>query len=146
MQQCMVTLDVTRAREIWRHVAPHLPPVKSDSDMLATLHLARTQSEVVNDKLRAWSHRWLLERGMPSGLPDHMRPSAERMYPRKAESVGISVNAKSDLVQPVIGRVRSAMEDAVLEVYADGRSADTDLIKRRMAEARAGTMRKLLGL
>jgi hypothetical protein len=146
MQFCMVSLDVKRAREVWKLVAPHLPPIKSDAEMLTTLHLARTQSPFVTDKLRFYSHCWLLERGHPSALPDKLKPAAERMYPRMVRSVGISMNVRSDLFRPIVGQVRGAMEDAVLEVYADGKSEDISLVKRRMSEARKSTVRRLLGI
>jgi len=146
MQHCMVTLDVQRAREIWAHLFPHLPPIKNDEEMLVTLHVARTQSDILNTNLRYYSHCWLIERGYPSTLPDHMRKPAERMYPRVKQSVGISVNASSDLFKPIIGHVRSAMSDAVEEIYADGREKDVSLIKQRMKEAKRDTVRRLLGV
>jgi hypothetical protein len=146
MQWCMVEMDVERARKIWPLIAPHLPPISNDQEMLSTLHLARTQSEVLALKLRYYSHCWLIERGLPTMLPDHLRPSAERMYPRSQTAVGISINTKSELFGPVMTKVRGAMEDAVLEIYADGRSEDTGLIKRRMFEARHRIIKKLLGV
>jgi hypothetical protein len=146
MQFCMVSLDTERAREIWKLVNPHLPPITSDAEMLTTLHLARTQSQKLNRSLRFYSHCWLLERGYPSALPDHMRPSAQRMYPITVKSVGISVNAKSELLRPVVSHIRGAMEDAVMEVYADGKQEDVPLIKQRMLEARRYVARKLLGV
>jgi hypothetical protein len=146
MQALMVTLDVKRAREVWKLVAPHLRQPESDEEMLTTLHLARTESPIVNTKLRYYSHCWLVERNLPSLLPDQMRPAAEREYPRKVQGVGISVNARSDLFRPVTGLVRESMEEAVLEVYADGGADNVDLIKRRMNEARRNTVRKLLGI
>jgi len=42
--------------------------------------------------------------------------------------------------------VRGSMEDAVKEVYADGKSDDIPLIRRRMMEARRTIVRKLLGV
>lgn len=94
---------------------------------------------------RYYSHRWCLDHGVMSLLPDHEKPAAERMYPQVASSVGISVKGISDLTAPVVPHVRSAMEHAVLEAYADGRKDDIPHIKLRMKEARATTMRKLLG-
>jgi hypothetical protein len=146
MQYCMVKLDVERAKEIWRKVSPHLPPITSDEEMLTTLHLARTQSEAVNTRMRFYSHCWLRERGYPSALPDSMRQSADRMYPRTERSVGISLNSRSDLTRPILPLVRNAMEDAVLDIYADRKQDDIDLIKRQMMEARRTTVRKLLGV
>jgi hypothetical protein len=146
MQMLMVTLDVTRARELWREKFSHLPQPKSDEEMLATLHIARTQSEIITDKLRYYSHAWLRERGLPTHLPDHMRQPAERMYPVNVPCVGISINTKSDLMRPIVPLVRGAMENAVLEAYADGHAAEPVLIKGRMMEARKTTVRKLLGV
>jgi hypothetical protein len=77
---------------------------ESDAEALVTLHHARTQAESIALKLRAWSHRWLLEHGYPSGLPDHLKPSAERIYPRVVEGVGISVNFRSPILQPITER------------------------------------------
>jgi hypothetical protein len=142
----MVTLDVPRARAIWGDVFPHLPAIESDDHMLLTLHMARTQSEAFNERLRFYSHRWLSERGYPSQLPDKLRPSAERMYPVKSSSVGISVNIKSELFRPIASHVRGAMEDAVSEVYADGKQDDVSLIKNRMMEARRRVIKKLIGI
>jgi hypothetical protein len=109
------------------------------------LHMARTQMPVLTARQRYYSHRWLLDHNMLSLLPDHERPAAERMYPQVASSVGISVNANSELLRPVISHVQSAMQSAVHEAYADGRRDDIPHIKKRMAEARVTTMRKLLG-
>src|SRR5579872_6695472 len=118
-RRCLVELDVAGVRKLWRHVSPHLPQPASDADALATIHVARTQTESIPLKLRAWSHRWLLDHGFPSMLPDPLKPSAERLYPRVVEGVGISVNFRSPILQPITGLVRGAMEDAVSEAYAD---------------------------
>ena len=114
--------------------------------MLATLHLARTQNDGIAERLRFYSHSWLSERGLPSMLPDHLKASADRIYPRVQSAVGISVNSQSELLRPVLVHVRSAMENAVSEVYADGHAENIGLIKRRMLEARRATLRKLLGI
>jgi hypothetical protein len=142
---CMRTLDVALMRKLWKHVFPHLPQVDSDEEALATLHHARTQSDHIVLKLRAYSHRWLLERSIPSGLPDEMRQSAERMYPVITRAVGISVNSRNPILKPIMGLVRESMENAVLEAHADGRIDDSPFVTERMAEARNQTMRKLLG-
>jgi len=146
MQRCMADLDVQRAKAVWARVFRHLPPITSDEEMLTTLHVARTQNPQIKERLRFYSHCWLVERGLPSMLPDALRPAAERMYPRKVSSVGISINARSDLTRLIVPYVRGAMEDAVNEIYADGKGDDIDLLKRRMLEARRSTVHKLLGV
>lgn len=108
------------------------------------MHHARTQAETVSFKARAWSHWWLLERGLPSGLPDRLKPSAERVYSRAVEGVGISVNCRNPILKPAMIEVRKTMEAAVEDCYANG-DTDPAFVSRRMAEAREKTMRQLFG-
>ena len=138
-RRCLVDLDLAGARAIWAAVAPHLPQPNGDTEALATLHLARTSSASIAGRLRFYSHRWLLDRGLPSQLPDRLKPRAERLYPRIAEGVGISVNSK---YPEVIRCVRGAMEYAVQDAYADGRS-EPAFVSRRMREARQRELRGL---
>jgi hypothetical protein len=60
------------------------------------------KAETVSFKARAWSHRWLTERALPSGLPDRLKPSAERVYSRVVEGVGISVNCRNPVLKPAM--------------------------------------------
>lgn len=143
-RRCLEQLDVAGVRALWRHMSPHLAQPKTDAEALFTLHHARTQTESIAIKLRAWSHRWLLDNGYPSGLPDHLKPSAERIYPRVVESVGISVNFLSPVLKPIGKLVRGAMENAVLDAYAEKRT-EPEFLRARMAEARQTAIRKLVG-
>lgn len=140
-RQCLVDLDVPLSRKLWRHVSPHLSQPADDAEMLATLHMARTATEDIDTRLRFYSHRWMLDRGYPSQLPDRLKPSAERMYPRVVDAVGVSVNSKYPIVKAEIG---GAMVNAVLETYADG-VKDPAIVKGRMLQAR-GRARRSLGL
>ena len=108
--------------------------------MLATIHLARTQSQAMRFNLRAWSHRWLAERGLPSMLPDDLRPRAERLYPRKVTSVGVGVMAMTEGSAPLARAIEGAMSDAVMDAYAEGRE-EPEFVKARMLEARAKVLR-----
>lgn len=143
-RRCLEQLDVAGIRALWRHVSPHLPQPVSDTEALVTIHGARTQTESLSNKARFYSHRWLLDNGFPSSLPDVLRPSAERMYPRIVEGVGISVNFRSPILKPITDPVRVSMEDAVSEAYADGKTEPT-FVKVRMQEAREKSIRKLVG-
>jgi hypothetical protein len=140
-RQCLVELDVALGLKLWRHVFPHLPQPADDAEMLITLHMGRTASASVADRLRFYSHRWLLDQGYPSRLPDHLKPRAERMYPKVVTGVGISVNSKFPEVQRV---VHGAMRDAVLEAYDDGRT-EPEFVKARMMEERSRARKKLFG-
>jgi len=141
LRRCLETCDVDGAVSVWRKVNPHLPV---PSDPLAALHMARTSSESIPLKLRAYSHKWLIERGLPSLLPDKLRQPAERLYPVVAQTVGISVNYTNKIFAPVAELVRGSMEYAVLETFGDG-ERDPSVVKARMMEAKNRTLKKLVG-
>ena len=145
MRRCLETLDIAGARRIWEHLAPHLPPIENDNAVLSALHAARTHAQSVDEPLRLYSHRWLEDRGLPSGLPDHLKPKADRLYPRVVSAVGIAVRASSPELAPAGIEIRTAMEHAVLEADADGRLNDDDFVKARMADARFKARKKLFG-
>lgn len=145
MRLFLETLDVESARRLWRQVSPHLPQPESEEDALIVLHYARTNSSSIAFKMRAYSHRWLTERNIPSGLPDYLRPSAERLYPRVVDGVGISVLSTNEIMRPVAKMVRGAMEDVVMDSYANG-DTEPKLVKGRMLEAREIAKMKLSDL
>lgn len=136
MRKCLEDLDVPRARTFWGHVAPHLPQPDSDLDALATLHRARTEAQSIPLNMRVYSHHWLENRGLPSGLPDHLKPKAERVFPQIVAAVGVAVAARSPETEPLARLIQDAMNDAVREAHADGLLEDTPFVKARMAEAR----------
>lgn len=146
VRRCFETLDVSLMRKLWKHIAPHMPQPKNDEEALVTLHMARTSCDAIDAKLRMYSHAWLRERSYPSQLPDHMKASAERLYPIVVKAVGTSINSFSGVIKPVLGEVRQAVKDAVLEIHADGKIDDSDLVRRRINEAKQLALGKLLGI
>lgn len=140
LRRCLEDSDVATMRRLWVDLAPHLPQAPTEAAATIVLHIARTQAESVSTAKRAYSHCWLLDRGLQSGLPDHLKPSAERMYPRTVGVVGISVNSKYPVVQQAI---QGAMEHAVLEAYADGHAENPKIVRARMMEAREREKRGL---
>jgi hypothetical protein len=145
MRECLETADVHMARELWRKAAPHLPQPKDDAEALKTIHYARTVSDAISTPLRCYSHCWLTERGLPSGLPDHLRQRAERVYPRIVSSVGLAVRMRNPEEAAAGVEIRKVMEQAVLEADADGRLTDSPFVKLRVEEARAKERKKLFG-
>lgn len=133
--------DIAGVRRLLPEIMPHFPPPKTDAEVEATLHMARTACELLDLKKRAWSHAWLSERGLPSQLPDVLKPEAERMYPRVVEAVGISVNTSNPLRKDFALSLRGAMEYAVEEMYADG-VKDPQRVAARMQEAKVTFYRK----
>lgn len=136
-RRCLIDLDVVGICDLWFHVSPHLPQPKNNDEALATLHYARTQAKSIPLRLRCYSHAWLCERGLPSGLPDQWKSKASRLYPHEVKAVGVSVMAMSEASVPRARAIEKAMSNAVLECYADG-VTDVDRIRSRMNEARRG--------
>lgn len=138
-------VDVETAKKLWAHVYPHLYQPKTGHETLIMIHSARTQAESVPFKLRAWSHSWLLDNNYPSNLPDHLKPAAERVYPRIVDAVGISVNSTSPARKPLAAHIRAAMEYVVNDAYSNRTRPSDERIREMMMLARVEVVRELLG-
>lgn len=136
--------DVKALRSAWAELAPHLPQPENDAQATVVMHRARTEAESVSFRARAYSHRWLVERELPSGLPDNLKPRAERMYPVVVDAVGVAVMASADWLKPAASEIERSMADAVEDAYAHGRR-DPVFVKERMREARQKTTKALFG-
>lgn len=139
MRRALIDLDIEHARRVSAAANPHLVVPLKDEAVLQTLHLARTATEGIPFRFRAYSHRWLTERALPSMLPDMLKPSAERLYPRVVDAVGISVASKYPVVAD---NIRGAMEYVVNDCYANGDN-DPLIVRPLMLEARHKEKRAL---
>src|SRR5678816_2989181 len=99
--------DFKTARRLWAQINPNLPQPKNDHEAQIITHHACTQCPGCQFKSRAYSHAWLLERGLPSGLPDKLRPKAQRLYPVIADAIGIACGSTSSLMKPLVPIVQS---------------------------------------
>lgn len=138
------TGDVDGLREAWRQVAPHLPQPETREAAEIAMHRARTESATVSFRARAYSHAWLIERKLPSGLPDALKPAAEQLHPRIVTGVGIMIKSASPMMRPAALEVQKAMSDAVANAYAEG-NEEPVFVRARMAEARERTYKALFG-
>ena len=136
--------DAPGLMAFWAEKMPSMPQPKGLEQATAAMHMARTAADSVSLRFRAYSHRWLLERDLPSQLPDKLKPSAERLYPVVVDGVGISVNTMNKWMEPAMVPIRQAMETAVEEAYADNRR-DPAFVKVRMNEARDREFKALFG-
>lgn len=143
-RRTIADLDVETARRHWSSMFPGRPLV-DDAQILAMLHLSRTMTPGIAERLRFYSHRWLLDHGLPSFLPDPLKAKAEREYPVTVTGVGIAVKFNTPYLRPIGLKVEQAMAGAVLEAHADGKIDDAEHVRRRMAEAKARTIKKLVG-
>lgn len=136
--------DFRRLRALHSALLPHIPEPTTDAAAEISLHMARTQADWLDLRKRAWSHRWLSERGLPSQLPDELKPKAERLYPVITEAVFVSANTNSPLLKPVAQQIQRSMCDAVEDCFANG-DRDPHLVRKRMQESRETTLKQLLG-
>lgn len=143
-RRVLETCDIGGARNLWAHVAPHLPQPSGDYDVQVMIHSARTQAESIPLQLRLYSHEWLIANGLLSQLPDRLKPSSEQTHNKFAFGVGIAVLTDDPAKKAAAKVVERAMGAAVEEAFADGRT-DTDFLRRRMDEARDRAIRRLAG-
>jgi hypothetical protein len=141
-RRCLETLDVIGIRKLWARIAPGAPGPGSNEEAEIALHLARTASAALPDKLRIYSHDFLMARGLPSRLPNELRRLSQWVEPRVVDAVGISVRSMSGSVSRgmLAKAIERAMSKAVLECYGDG-VTDPEKIKKRMMEARKRLLR-----
>ena len=136
LRRCLLALDIEGTRRLWKHVAPHLPQAENDADALASMHMARTAMASMPIKARAYSHRWLIERNLPSQLPDNLKPHAERIYPHVEDAVGIATAVSSPVFRPIAQAICDDMSDTVMDCYGMG-DRDPKIVHPRMLETRA---------
>src|SRR4029077_4681005 len=111
--------------------------------VLISIPIPRAFSDFIPFRLRAYSHRWLLDHGYPSKLPDELKPRAERIYPQGVEGVGGAVKSSS---KPLADLIRDEMSNAVMDFYADNRSPNPLKVRKRVLEVKDRTLHKLLGI
>jgi hypothetical protein len=144
MRRALEDHDLLTCCKVWETVAPGMPQPQDGDKARVIMHMACTAAANVSLKSRAYSHRWLLDHGYPSQLPDELKPKAERMYPQIVDAVGIACGGTSELGRAIAPFVQRAMEDVVREHYADG-VKDPKIFKPRMLEARKDAVKKLVG-
>lgn len=136
--------DVEGCRRYWHKHAPSMPQLATYEQAEVSMHMARTAAKSVEFRLRAYSHRWLVERMLPSQLPVALKPAAERICPVVVEAVGVSINFRSALLAPAAEEVQGAMNAVIEDCFANG-DRDPTLVRGRMFEAKDRTMIKLFG-
>lgn len=142
LRRCLVDCDVGALLALWKMLYPAQSPPETRQDCLIAIHMARTGSERLPFRFRAYSHQWLKD-NLPadvaakcSQLPDQLKPRAERMYPRIVEAVGVCVaghgNKKTDYHHFVSTRLGEAVHEFYDFIACKVR--DPEGLKRRMTE------------
>lgn len=136
--------DARALVDAWGRLFPNMPKPETLEAAETTMHMARTAAESVKFRYRAYSHAWLLERGLPSQLPEELRPPAQRIYPVIVEAVIVGKPTMPKWLSPVADEMQQAMIYAVEDCYANG-DRDPELVRLRMDEARDRVQRQTLG-
>ena len=107
------------------------------------MHRARTSASSIPVHLRLYSHAWLEERGLPSGLPDKLRPSMEQVFPRIVPAVGVAVKTLSRDPERIerAKAVQHAMAEAGGAAMESG-TTDPEHVSKLMWEARDRVLRR----
>ena len=130
--------DVRRTWQLWAAISPDMPQPENYDEAEVVMHQARTASESMALEKRIYSHAFLDERGLPSHLPDEMKPKRERKGPPVIFSAALicvgTLSSNSDRREEAKAMER-AMEDAVGDMIMSG-VTDRKRIAKRMWEAR----------
>jgi hypothetical protein len=137
MLRCIRDCDAESAMRLWKAVRPHAAQPENAHQALIMLHYARTKLGNMPQRLRFYSHCWLRGHDLPSALPDHLKPKAERMYPIIVQAVGVSSGGLGGSKGAFNYAIQDVMRDAVLETQADGHDLASPVVKHRMLEKRA---------
>lgn len=144
-RQALIDGDFRRCAAMWRVVRPHLPQPNNDGEAEIQMHAARTCTRLPL-KLRAYSHRWLTERNLPSLLPDHLRPKAEQLCPKVVPAVGFAWGSGHTLLQPAKPIIEGAVHKTISELAADGMlDRDPGFVRNQMLLTKNRTIHALFG-
>ena len=141
-RRILMDLDVRAMHRMHAELSPGQNP-GTDQDVIAGMHGARTQLDNIPLRYRQYSHAWLTERGLPSYLPPPLWEK-EPFVPRVVEGVGVMVAASSEELAPAAAMVQGAMNNVILDAYADSNSPDPKALHERMMEARKRELKGLI--
>jgi hypothetical protein len=142
MLRCIRDIDHELAMKLWKHARPAAAQPENELQAIIMLHYARTKISSMPEKLRLYSHCFLRDYNMPSALPDHLKPKAERMYPVGIRAVGTASGKFGGGKTAFNYAIEKVMSDAVLEVQADGHDLASPVMKARILEKRADFRRR----
>lgn len=118
LRRALMELSISDARRICEEVYPSMPLPKEDEAVLMAMHQLRTAHDVIPARQRYYSHRWLLDHGFASRLPDRLKAPAERMYPKVIHTVLFAPAGKAG--PEATGLITAAVNDAILDCEANG--------------------------
>ncbi len=121
-----------------------MPQPESYDEAETIMHQARTAADSMPMHKRIYSHAFLDERGLPSQLPDGMKPPRDRKGPPvifSAALIGVSSFSQQSGRREEAKAMERAMADAVGDMITSG-ITDRERIAKRMWEARDAFIEK----
>lgn len=120
LRECLARMDVGFAHKYWSEMFPGQKSPKNYAETRICLHIARTACESSRLSDRLWSHQWLTERQFPSKLPNELRPDFGGSVIVSAVGLVVDTNKSDRASQERVIAIRTAMENAINEMYSHG--------------------------
>lgn len=144
-QRALRERDVPLLRRASAALFPEFPLPESEEEAIAQMHIARTMQSWMTLEERAYSHHWLVDRGLPTMLPPELRPGADRYRPEISKSVGVSHATGKEWLKDASPLIVQAMTRTV-ENNQDLIDKDPELLKDKILYARSDEFRRLFGV
>lgn len=121
--RCLIELDVSGIRKLWREMAPHLDQPENDWQALRTMHEARVRMKHISAQQKRYSEHWLREHKEKTMI---------------VNAVGIMVKSLSGSGADRASDIQSEMGEAVLRAINDGVDIEAEVpeLHARMKAAR----------
>jgi hypothetical protein len=143
-RQALRDADPAALRRIWTAVFPDMPQPNDDAEAAVTMHMTRTSAAWLPERARFYSHQWLVERGLPSMLPEKLKAKAERYYANVQPGVGIALRSDKEWLKPALPSLVGAMQRAVID-RQELITADPERLKDEILIAKNDEFRRLFG-
>lgn len=146
LRDALIAGDVDLLQRMWATWFPHAYRPQNWQEAEIQLHLARTKAQNVPLRLRCYSHHWLIERELPSMLPDDLKPKAESYRPKIASAVGFAWGTHSKIMKPAEPIIVRAVSDRIEEMALDGMlESNPDGVRTEMLLTKNRVLHKLFG-
>lgn len=138
--------DVAALWRMWGRFHPHDYQPANWQEAEIQLHVARTGAQSVSDRLRCYSHHWLIERKLLSMLPNELLPKVEQYRPKIVSAVGFAWGTSSGLLRTAEPIITAAVNQRIEEMAADGLlETDPDGVRTEILLTKNRTLHGLFG-
>lgn len=144
-QQALRDRDVPALMRLSKGLFPVGQQPKDEKEAVAMMHIARTAASFLSMAARSYSHFWCQDNGVPSMLPAHLLPKAERFRPTVQKAVGIALATGKEWLKPAMPLIGMAMAKQVSD-NAELIDGDPDLLRDKILFAKGDEFKRLFGV